>query len=298
MGIIGLFVKQLQAVGFSSMQIVAIRVLVAFFFLCLIGFVKKRSQLNIKLRHLPFFVGTGIFSIVFFNWCYFTAIEEMSISIAVILLYTAPAFVIILSVIFLKENLTFKKAVGVVGTITGCFLITGLTDLSQANISTYGIVIGLGSGLGYALYTIFGKIALKHYQSFTITFYTFLLASLMMFPVSRLWETKQLLMTMDVFLYTMGIGIIPTVLAYILYTEGLKNVDGSIASILATTEPIVAVFIGVIAFNENLVFSQWVGAGLILLSAIYVNFLNNQERKDFYINKMNIIVSYYIRITT
>ncbi len=270
-GLIAFFVKGLSDFGFSPMEIVAIRVTYAALILLILGFFSFRNQMKLnKAADIRLFIGTGILSIVFFNFCYFTTISQMNISIAVILLYTSPAFVTVLSFIFLKESLTLTKIVAVIGTIIGCILIAGIST-GDSNITTLGIITGLGSGLGYALYTIFGKFALEKYQPFTITMYTFLIAAIALIPTTQLWEKMDLILNPYVLFYGIGLAFFPTVLAFILYTRGLEKIEGSKAAIIATVEPVVATMLGVLLYGERLGAIQIAGALLILCSVIIVN---------------------------
>ncbi|MBS4190978.1 EamA family transporter [Bacillus sp. FJAT-49705] len=270
-GIIAFFVKGLADYGFTSMEIVAIRVIYAAIFLLLIGIIHYRKQMKlIRFTDIRFFIGTGIFSVVFFNFCYFTTISQMNISIAVILLYTAPAFVTILSFIFLKENLNMNKIIAVIGTIIGCILIAGVSA-GDSKLTFIGVITGLGSGLGYALYTIFSKFALKKYQPFTITMYTFIVAAIFLLPITQLWQKVDLLLNVNVLLYSIGLGFIPTVLAYFIYTWGLEKTEGSKAAVIATVEPVIATLLGVMLYGERLGLIQIAGAILILCSVIIVN---------------------------
>jgi drug/metabolite transporter (DMT)-like permease len=270
-GIIAIFVKGLADYGFGAMEIVAIRVIYAALFLILISLIKYRKQMKLKqIKDINLFIGTGILSVVFFNYCYFTTISQMNISIAVILLYTSPAFVTILSFILLKERLNINKILAVIGTILGCILIAGVSA-GESEITIIGVLTGLGSGLGYALYTIFGKFALKKYQPFTITLYTFIVAAVFLLPITQLWQKFDLLMNGNVLLYSLGLGFIPTVLAYFIYTWGLEKTEGSKAAVIATVEPVVATFLGVMLYEERLDLIQIAGALLILCSVIIVN---------------------------
>ncbi|QED48380.1 DMT family transporter [Cytobacillus dafuensis] len=270
-GIIAFFVKGLADYGFTSMEIVAIRVIYAAIFLLFIGIIHYRKQMILyRFTDIRFFIGTGIFSVVFFNFCYFTTISQMNISIAVILLYTAPAFVTILSFIFLKESLNMNKLIAVIGTIIGCILIAGVSA-GDSNLTFIGVITGLGSGLGYALYTIFSKFALKKYQPFTITLYTFIVAAIFLLPITQLWQKVDLLLNSNVLLYSIGLGFIPTVLAYFIYTWGLQKTEGSKAAVIATVEPVVATLLGVMLYGEKLGLIQIAGAILILCSVIIVN---------------------------
>lgn len=269
-GFISVFVKKLSAFGFTEMEIVTIRVVYAFILLLpIIIFQRKRSVIRIKLTHIPYFIGTGLCSIVFFNWCYFTAMNKLSVSFAVMLLYTSPAFVAILSYFFLKEKLTKKKLFAVLITIFGCSLIA-LNGGGDNTWDQLGFSIGLGAGLGYALYSIFGKLATRYYDSITITFYTFLVASICLVPFYRFWEKFNQIPT-NLHYYMIGLALVPTVLAYLLYTIGLNRIESSTAAILATVEPVAAIIIGITLFNEKIAFVQFAGILCILSSVLILS---------------------------
>ncbi|MGG1675200.1 DMT family transporter [Neobacillus sp. NRS-1170] len=278
-GIIAIFIRKLSSFGFSPMEIVTLRVITAAALLGLLGGFQYRSQLRIAYKDLPLFIGTGICSIVLFNWCYFSAINQMNLSIAVILLYTAPAFVAVLSYFFLKEKMNSIKLISVAGTILGCILIAGLNSNDTASMSGAGLLTGLGAGFGYALYSIFGKFALKKYPPFTVTFYTFIVAAITLLPLTGLWTKVDILINGDVFFYAIGLGVFPTVLAYLLYTKGLEEIETSKAAIIATVEPVVATLLSVFVYNENFGAVQGIGSTIILLSVLIINLPVGFERR-------------------
>jgi drug/metabolite transporter (DMT)-like permease len=269
-GIIGVFVTFLYEVGFTPTQVVTVRALSATFFLVVYVAFKNRQLLKIKVTDSKYFVGTGIFSIVLFNWCLFSAIEETSISIAAILLYTAPAFVTIFSRILFQEALTLRKISALLITLVGCSFVIGILPNSNETISLYGFILGLGSGLFYALYSIFGKFALKKYDSLTVTVYTFIFAAIAITPFSGLWSVLPLFSTSKVWIYIIGLGFLSTMLAYILYTKGLSTIESSRASIIATIEPVVASLIGFFVFQENLNIWQYLGIVMVIAAVIIV----------------------------
>ena len=270
-GIIAIFVRKLTSLGFTPMEIVTIRVVTAVLLLGMIGLLKYPGQMKIHLRDSKYFIGTGIFSIVLFNWCYFTSINQLSLSFAVILLYTAPAFVVVLSYLFLKESMDSMKIISVIGTLIGCILIAGINLMETPSMNLVGIITGLGAGVGYALYTIFGKFALVKYRPFTVTFYTFLVASITLLLFTDLSEKGSILISREVILYGIGLGLFPTVLAYLFYTKGLENMESSKASIIATVEPVAATLLSVFLFKEDFGVLQFIGTAIILLSVILIN---------------------------
>ncbi|MBU7592057.1 DMT family transporter [Metabacillus halosaccharovorans] len=273
-GMIGLFVTFLYEAGFSPTQVVAIRAISASIFLLFFVFWKKRDAIKIKLSDSKYFVGTGVISIVFFNWCMFEAIKETSISVSSVLLYTAPAFVMIFSRFFFKELFTIRKILALIITFIGCILVIGLFQNTTESVTIYGLLVGLGSGFFYALYSIFGKFALVKYSSVTVTTYTFVFAAIAITPFSGLWHIGTIFTNLEVWLSIIGLGLFSTLLAFLLYTKGLESVESGRASILATVEPVVATLIGFLVFQEKLSLWQYVGIIAVIMAVFIV-----QEKK-------------------
>ncbi len=269
-GLIGLFVRHLAAEGFSSLQIVALRSLVAAICITLLVARNPRRTLSIRPRDCWLFIGTGICSLVFFNFCYFNSMQQTNLAVAALLLYTAPIFVMLLSLICFGERFTRSKAIALVLTFTGCACVTGALG-SGLTLSTSGLLYGLGSGFGYALYSIFGKYAVKRYSSLTITAYTFYFAVLGSWPLAGLQPASLGSLSSQAIFNVCALGILCAVLPYLLYTKGLEGVEAGRASILATIEPFVAATVGVLCFAEPLTLTKISGMALILAAIVVLN---------------------------
>ncbi len=270
-GIIALFYDRLSALGFSPLQIVWLRTTSAVILTFLYILFRDPTLFKIRLKDIWLFVGSGVVSLAFFNFCYFRAIDEASASTAAVLLYTAPIFVMIMSVIFFKEQLTSVKVLALLITLLGCVCVTEL--LFDTRITTSGVLFGLGAGIGYALYTIFGKIALRYYRTETITFYTFLFASLSITPFCEMTDVIHIT-SLDIpttLLFSLGIGFFVTLLPYLLYTKGLQSVPAGQASVIATLEPVVATVVGVIFLHNSVSVSKLIGMALIIGAIITVS---------------------------
>jgi len=270
-GTIGIFIEQLSVSGFSTIDIVAFRVSVSA--VLLYGYLRLRNSalLRISLNDLYLFFGTGVLSILFFNWSYFTAISETSLSVAVVLLYTGPAFVVVMSRIFFKEQITKNKQIALLATLVGIVLVSELFP-DSGKISTYGLLVGIGAGFGYALYSICSKLALKKYRPLTIIFYTFSTATVFILPFTNIIsiDTAEKLSDPLTLSTVFGLALFPTVIAYLLYTESLKKIEAGKASITAMTEPVAATLIGIFFFGEVLSIFQMIGIVLVLLSVLMI----------------------------
>lgn len=262
-GIIGLFVTFLYDYGFTPVQVVAVRVSSAALLLLIYTYFNGKKDLRINWKDSHYFIGTGIISIVFFNLCLFIAMEETSIAVAVTLLYTAPAFVTIFSRFLFGELFTGNKILALAITLIGCSLVVGLIPFSGFDLSLYGVLAGLGSGFFYALYSIFATYALRKYSSVTVTVYTFVFASIAILPFAGLGDIKSTFTLPAVWLNIGGIGLFSTTLAFLLYTKGLKKIESSRASIIATIEPVAATLLSFFVFREIL--TSWQLAGFILV---------------------------------
>lgn len=278
-GIIGIFVTKLYELGFSPTQVVTIRAVSASLFLLIYIMLKNPRLLKIKITDSKYFVGTGIISFVFFNWCLFHAIQETSISIATILLYTAPAFVTIFSRVIFKESLTAMKVTALVLTMVGCAFVVGIFPANQSTITAYGMLLGLGSGFFYGLYSIFGKQALVKYDSLTVTVYTFIFAAIAVIPFSEMQTFISLFSSKEACIYGISIGLLSTTLSFIFYTKGLTSVESSRASIMATIEPVVASILSFLIFSETLSWIQYAGILLVIVAVIMVQDLKRPGGK-------------------
>ena len=269
-GSMGIFVRRLNAWGISSMEIVLLRSVVTCLCMLLIILVTDSGKLKIRLKDGWVFLGTGFFSIIMFNYCYFSAIVLTSLSVAAVLLYTAPVIVMLLSVLIFKEKISKRKLLALALTIAGCVCVTGVLSGGGGEVTPKGIVMGLGAGFGYALYSIFSRLALeKGYNSQTITFYTFLVASV--FSIFLADKGKVIAVVgMGPFqlIFSIVFGIVVTVIPYLAYTKGLEGVEASRASITASVEPVAATIFGILIFGEGLSLMNLIGVLLVLSGVI------------------------------
>lgn len=272
-GCIGIFVRHYNALGLSSMQTVVIRIVLAAVIFPLFVLIYNRKLFKIRLRDLWIFLGSGVISVGIFTYCYFTSIELSSLSVAAVLLYTAPAFVMIFSLIFFKEKLTIPKVISLILAVLGCAMTTGVIG-GNLTVTLAGFLFGLGSGVCYALYSIFSRFALNRgYEPFTVTLYTFIFAAVVSVAVTDV-RPVWTVVTADIGSIGCAVlfALVSCVLPYTLYTLGLKYIASSTASIIATVEPVVATIVGAVIFREPIAFPfGYLGVALVFLSVVLIN---------------------------
>lgn len=269
-GFMGVFVRSLANTGISSTGAIIVRCGLAAVMLGLTILIRDRQQFVVRLKDLWCFLGSGLCSMLFFSYCYFNSMKYLDLGTAAILLYTAPSIVIILSRIIFHEKLTVVKLLSLILAFAGCCLVSGIG--SGAVRTAQGILLGLGAGLGYALYSIFARLAMNRgYSSLTISFYTALLACIGAGVVWGTQDTALMFAAPYNTILCLAAAAVTFYLPYLLYTSGLEGVETGRASIMASIEPVVATLCGILIFHERLTIISVCGMLLVLGAIVLMN---------------------------
>ena len=277
-GLIGVFTKAIDALGFTEMQMLFVKGVISTTVLFFITLFKDKSQLKLKhWKDIRYFFGTGIVSFAFFSWAYMKAVNLTNLGVAAVLLYTAPTFVMLFSILLFGEKMTKTKGIVLLMTFVGCIFVTGLLE-GGMNFTWQGVAIGLAAGVGYALYSIFGTYAIKAgYGSLTISLYTFLMATIVMTCLVEPVEVVSRITEMGQWPLAISFSLLTTVLPYLTYTKGLSGLPASKASVTATIEPVVAALLGIFVFHESVSMLKLTGIVLVLSSVVVMSRQSEKE---------------------
>ncbi len=263
-GTIGLASHSLFARGMTPLGAATWRAVGGCVLLLVYSLVATRSVPRIAARDLPLFLAYGLVGVAGFMTIYYTAIALTTVATAAVLLYTAPAWVVVLARAWLGEPLSRAKVAAVGAVVAGCALTAG--GGGSLRPSGVGVLAGLGAGLTYGLYSIFGKTALRRYPPLTVVTYALgsgglvLLVAAGGLPPVPAGAAAALAYTV--------VG--PTALAYLLYTTGLRRIEAGRASVVATIEPVVAAAGGALLLRQPFGPAQWLGAALVLIGVLVV----------------------------
>jgi drug/metabolite transporter (DMT)-like permease len=265
-GLVGPFVTNLNRLGISSLHISALRWIFSAIFMFLIVLIFDRKLVKIHIKDIWVFACTGILCIFVSSTLYFATIPLATVAVANILMYTSPVWIMIFSIIFFNEKVTFKKMVVLLLAFCGCVLVTGVLSSEGFSITPLGLVLGLASGLFYGLYSIFGKLALKKYDSITVTLYTAVFAGIAALFMPNLSQTLLVVFgNREAVLNLAAIIFICTIATYTLYTLGLKLSSATRASIFACVEPVTSAIVGTLVLMQP--FSVFQLAGIVFVLA-------------------------------
>ena len=254
-GSVGIFVRKLSYFGVDSYTIISSRVLISLIILFIGILIFDKSLLKIKLKDTWLFIATGVFGMLGLNFCYNESINQLSLSLAAVLLSLSPVFVVFLAAILFKEKITLHKTGCMLLAILGCLLASGiLENTTGMKWSTIGILLGILSSFFYGLYSILSKIAMgKGYKAFTITFYSLLTLEIVLLPFTNWHILSDFLIVSPVnhSIFMLLHSLCTSVLPYVLYTVALTYVETGKTSILAAgAEPTTAMLLGMLFFSE------------------------------------------------
>ena len=266
-GIIGLFVRRLSGAGLGVWEISLTRMGVGLLAIGVYLGLFHRDRLRIRLRDLWCFAGAGVLSLMCMNFCYNQAVQVTSLAVAGTLLYTAPTFVMLMSLVFFREPMTRRKLLALVLAFVGCALVSGIARGHLA-LTPRALLLGLGSGLSYALYSIFSRFALdRGYDSWTITFYSFAVCVLGCLLFAHPGQIASAAASRPALLLPMLLlGLITGFSAFVLYTAGLRHLEAGRASVIASFELVFGALVGFFAYGERISPDALAGIVLILIA--------------------------------
>ncbi len=260
--LIGVFTAGILATGVGAMEIAFWRALLGGALFVAHGLLAGHLRLH-RRRDAGVFVVFGIVGVALFFSAYNLAIDAGGISLAVVLLYTAPAFVVVLARIFLNETLSAEKILAVVLVIAGVSLVALGGDSDGVTVSTASVGWGLAAGVGYASFYVVGKKLLVRYHPVAVYAYILPVGALGILPfvefapkTATAWWLLALLI------------VLSTYLAYLVYYMGLRRAEASRAVLVASTEPVIAAVLAAVFFGER--FGLWgaLGAVMVILASV------------------------------
>ena len=268
-GSAGIFVRELSE-NMNSTSIISSRILIAILLLGLWIAVRYPMNFRIKLKDSWIFVGAGVLGTLGLNLCYNFSINELSLSLAAVLIALAPIFVMVFAFFMFHEAITAKKVISIILALVGCVLTSGIIENNASmHWSWIGILVGSASAGFYALYSIFSKVGMKKsYPALTITFYSMLAIAVVLLPFTQ-WDNMEhyiaanpLRNTLFMVMHSLCTAVCP----YAFYTVALDHMEAGKASILCSCEPVAAMVFGLFFFEEIPTVLSVTGLIIVLLA--------------------------------
>ncbi len=273
-GFIGPFSRVAFQEGVSSMEVAFWRAVLAWGFFGIHAIIKR--EVKADPRDIPMLVVFGVTGVTLFYGSYLMSVDKGGAALAAVLLYTAPAWVTLLSRPIYKEPLTVPKLIALALTILGVIGVSmGAEGAgSGVRIGSVAILAGLASGFCYAMYYIIGKHFSDRYSAPNLFFYILPIGAVCLAPWVTFTEKSPVVWASLLFISGMS-----TYGAFYCYYMGIKRLEVSRASIAATLEPVVAAMVAYFWWGDFFTYKGYAGSFLILLAVLLVVVDGARERK-------------------
>lgn len=271
-GIIGIFVKQMEAYGSQAEMTSMLRVAFAFLIMLILCLFKcDAHDLFVNKKTLIVCAFLGIICHGAYNICYSIAVTTAGVAVSGVLLDIAPVFTLFFSMLFFKEKCSVQKFSAIIINILGCVLTATNGKFDVEALALNGILCGIGAGVCYSLTAIIGRFAAEKTNPFVMSMYSYFFAMLFLGIWTQPWRMEQTI-NKGIIIWGILYALIPTALAYVLYYQGLQKVkESSKVPVIASIEVVIASIIGVVVYQEKLGAVGIVGMILVLSSIFIMN---------------------------
>lgn len=259
-GTLAIFGRFLYAEGLDTFTMLFLRFSFAASVMALILMLRKQPFPHRQIL-LPL-IGMGAVGYAGQSFSYLSAIKYASAGLVALLLYLYPTFVFMLSVIVLRENVTWVKIAAILLALIG----TALT-VDPAGGQLLGIVLAILSALIYSVYIIVGTNVMKHVSAVQSSLVIFTSAAVV-YGILMGINGAHFPSTSTGWLGIAGIVLIATVIPVATFLAGLERIGPTNASLLSTIEPVVTVLLAWMIFGEHLQPITALGGALILVAVL------------------------------
>lgn len=243
--------------GASPLAIGAIRLLIGGSALLLLALVRRQLHAHGWPWKATLAVTTGI---AFYQLAFFAGVARTGVAVGtVVAIGSAPIFAGLLGLLF-GERPSRRWLLATVLAIAGCTLL--VTAGGDVHMDLIGMLLALGAGASYAIYTMASRHLLRTQPPDAVTAVSFFGAALLLAPLlffvdlSWLAEPRGMMVAFE-------LGILATALSYILYIRALVTVPTATAVTLALMEPLTAATLGIVVLGERLTLPALIGIGLL-----------------------------------
>jgi drug/metabolite transporter, DME family len=263
-GAAGTLAKYMMVQAISPMILAEMRVTVAAGILGLLLWRLDRRLLRLRRRDIVYMLVLGVVGVAGVNYTYYFAISKTNVATAILLQYTAPAFIMLFAVMFQGEALSAIKILALCVAFLGCFLVIGGYDMAIFATTRAGLIGGMGAAFCFAFYSLYAEHGMKTYPLWTILFYGFCAATGFWWCVQPPWSIVLAGYSWQTWLLFLCLGLFSTLIPFALYFTGIRCIRATRASITGMFEPVVAGVIAYVFLGETMELLQMLGGGFVL----------------------------------
>jgi DME family drug/metabolite transporter len=218
----------------------------------------------------------GAAGVAAYQVCFFAGLSLTGVAVGTIIgIGSAPILSGLLDALVNQEPLTRRWTIATALALLGCALLT--LPGEQVRVDALGVLLSIGAGASYAVYTLAGKRLLKTVAADAMVALVFGSAMLLLLPILFVSDLSWLIQPSGL-LVALHLGLITLGLSYVLFGRGLKHIPASTAVTLSLAEPLTAGLLGVLVVGEGLTLTGAAGTALLFAGLLWLTAARGYER--------------------
>ncbi|WP_300675313.1 EamA family transporter [Soonwooa sp.] len=278
-GTFGQFLFQQRNINVEWM--ITVRMLFSGFILLIYASTKKENKIFEIWHHKKDSVRLLLFSItgmLMVQYTYFAAIKHSNAATATVLQYAGPVIIAIYLAFKNKKMPRFVDFIAISFAVLGTFLLVTHGKLDSLNISATALILGLGSAVALAIYTLQPVPLLQKYDSAVVIGWGMLIGGLAFSFVKAPWSIDGV-WDQKTYLYTAFILVFGTLIPFYLYLTAVQMIGGQKSSLLASAEPLSATIIAILWLNVPFGTIDWIGSIMIISTIFLLSYEKKSKRE-------------------
>ncbi len=265
------FGKYLILTRFDTLTITQARSSLAFILLAVFFAVKDRNVFRVQIRDIWKLVVIGVLGLAVTNFTYYFTVKESTVATAILVQYTAPAWVLLYSVWILKvEKLDWITVLSLVVALAGCYLAVTSGSLREVSLKGWALLTGPLSAFTFAFWIIAAKQMLKRYSVWTMLLYMLGFATVFWL----FFNTPADIMEKSYRVADWGLlwlfAIVSILIPQAAFASGLRFIDATKAGIVGILEPVIAIGAAYVMLGESLHVVQIIGGCMVIAAVAWL----------------------------
>lgn len=234
---------------------------------------KKEKLHSLTKEDVPVFLFTGIVGMFGYHVFFFSALKYTTAISSSIIGATNPIITSILGIIFLKDEITKKRLLGICLSFIGVFLTITNANMNVLNTLDFnkGDLLMAAAVIMWSSYAVFSKWVMPRYSPMTLTFYSFLFCTVFIIPFVVYERPWTLLPTIPYYSYiaSLYMSVFASVIGYLVQQIAIKQIGPSRASIFVNLVPVFSIVLSISILGETISPIKFLTA-LLIIAGVYI----------------------------
>jgi drug/metabolite transporter (DMT)-like permease len=262
--------------GISPLTLIEFRMFIGGMCLMLVLVVGQRKGLKVQRRYWGWIVAFGM-SLAFATYTYFLSISRLPIAVALIIIFTAAAWMALGEAIWHKHMPSKHVLVALLLTFGGVILLTGVWRENLNNLDLLGLFFAFLGLVTYIAYLTLGRKVGRYLPSITATGYGACIACLFWFIFQPPWAIPANTWTPHHLFLIALVGIVGMAIPFSLILSSLRRIDATRVGIVSMLELPAAGVIAYFWLGQRLDAWQISGCMLVLIGIAILQYEKKEE---------------------